>query len=160
MRSTVTISIFAITVIVAFSVRSVRAEQYDNKLIREAQITALQTGDVTPLSQFAFASPTDRLALDLTKEAIDEFSRQLTAGRLPRIDVSRESALSTSDFIRHGAEVAIQEDPLGRRRSEAERNVRRLVDTMIEVSIPEQGKIGETTLEKASRSFCPLWPFC
>ena len=125
----------------------------------EAQITAIQTLDTKPLEVFNFSAAPNKLAAELTKTAVNEFTLQVKERRVPEFTVSREGAELTVKFINHGADTAINEDPNGARRSEMISHLKQFVSEMIKASVPERGKIGKSTFVAAS-GLCPLWPFC
>lgn len=150
----------AAAVIAVLATASVEARRFGSDALQEAQITAIQTGNIAPLASFASDKPSVRLAADLTSVAVRELLKEQNHTFQLHFTVTRESAELTSDFIKSGAERAVQQDPTGRRRPEADQNVKRLIDKMVDVARSEDGRIGEGTFMQSMKSLCPIWPFC
>lgn len=125
-------------------------------VLEKAQIKALTTGDITDLEPLSDAPEAIRITASWTTLA----ARQLTSARAT---VSEVSARLTSQFIFRGASTLVAEGSSEEKRSIAERNLQQFIAKEIEIGSkenPERPKIGEATYDKASRSLCPLWPFC
>jgi hypothetical protein len=58
------------------------SEAQENDAFLEAQIRAIQTGDIEPLEPYRLAKPSVKLAAELTKAAVDELYGQVKIGRV------------------------------------------------------------------------------
>ena len=124
--------------------------------LREAQIKALITGDVSDLMPFSGQTEPIRLTVQWTTIAAKQFAAA-------KAHVSVVSAFMTSEFISDGASRFAAKGKPTEKRAEAECNLKALIAAEIAVGAledPEHPKIGETTFSKVSRALCPLWPFC
>lgn len=124
--------------------------------LRDAQIKALISGDVSDLMPFSGQTVPIRLTVQWTTIAAKQFAAA-------KAHVSPDSAEMTSEFISEGASsFAAKGSPI-EKRSEAECNLKAFIAAEIAVGAlenPQHPKIGETTFSKVSRALCPLWPFC
>jgi hypothetical protein len=124
--------------------------------LKEAQIDALTTGDIGDLKSFGDEDGLIQITANWTAIAAKQFMSA-------KADVSRESALLTSEFIFRGAHVFVAEGGREEKREEAERNLQKFIAAEIELGKqenPRQPTIGEATFVAARKSVCPLWPFC
>src|ERR1700719_4004458 len=114
--------------------------------LKEAQIKVLITGDPTRLRPFSEGPGAVRVAADWTILA----AKQLASAKA---DVSRESALLTSELLFKGANRFVREGSPPERRSIAVQNLQKFIGAEIELGRkenPEKPKIGETTFTHVS----------
>jgi hypothetical protein len=140
---------------ITVSAPSVRGQELPEAL-KEAQIKALRTGDISDLMPFSEQAEPIKIAASWTILA----SKQLATAKA---NVSRASALMTSEFIFRGANRFVSDENHKEKRALAEQNLQKFIAAEIELGMKENSqrpKIGEATFSKASFSLCPLFPFC
>ena len=123
--------------------------------LKESQIAALTTGNISGLAPAASDAP----AVQLTKKWTSIATELLGSSH---VQVPRESAGVLSEFIYRGANRFVTEGAPRERESEAEQNLRRFVMTAIQALKEKPTYLGldTATVSKAESSICPLWPFC
>lgn len=126
------------------------ASDAQDSIVREAQISALQNGDVKILNEI----PELDQAIKYTKVWT---VRAATRLQKTKPTVSRPSALLLGEFIDRGARKFVAEGAVNEQKAEG--NLDRFIDEMQSIGAKEGNNIGEATYSKA-RSICPLWPFC
>jgi len=149
------LSLITVTLAVSAPFASSAEPQLPDPL-KEAQIKALTTGDLTPLRPFSEQTEPIRITASWTSLAV----KQLAAAKAT---VSRASALMTAEFIFKGASSFVIEGSPKEKRPMAELNLQKFIAAEIALGAkenPENPKIGEATFSAVRRSLCPLWPFC
>jgi hypothetical protein len=123
--------------------------------LKESQIVALTTGNISGLAPSASDAPVVQLTKKWTSVAAELFASS-------HADVPRETAGVLSEFIYRGANRFVTEGAPKERESEAEQNLRRFVMATIQIArekSPTYLALEASTVSRAE-SICPLWPFC
>lgn len=155
----------------------------NDPVFTEAQIVALQTGDIEPLRPFLKEKRDLGIAAQWTIQAVRRLHGQkslaatsffsaplcivsqdhlaMAAADSPSLDVSQEAALLLAGNIRTASvRFLAEESDHPNARKEAAENLEKLVVTIRERAQDDHNRVSLKSVTDILKKLCPLWPFC